>query len=347
MDLDDRKLKILNAIVNDYILTAEPIGSRTIEKKYNLGVSAATIRNEMSDLEELGLLVAPHTSSGRVPSDKGFRLYVDKLIENDLSKNMETFQNMIAGNINKIENIMEETANIIAQYTNYATVVSEESFIVFKIKRVQIIPIDEDNILLVIVFDKNIVKNEYLKTDYCYPIEYFEKLTKALNIYLGGLLIEELTNEHIENIIMYVSQEFNLDNYIVKDIIENIIKQGSSKKDTKVYKSGVNNILEYPEFYNNASKVKDIFSVIEKNEFISNLLLEDESNTDKVKFEIVIGEENNIEEMKDLTVLKARYKISEDKYGNLVIICPKRMNYQQTISVFNSVVNDLNKDINN
>ncbi len=341
MDLDDRKLKILNAIVKDYILTAEPIGSRTIEKKYNLGVSAATIRNEMSDLEELGFLIAPHTSAGRVPSDKGFRLYVDSLM-NSNPKGMDSFQNIISSNISRIETLMEETARAISEYTNFATVVSEESIIDCRIKRIQLIPIDNHNVMLVMIFDKNVIKNDYLVVNVVYPDEYLERVTKGFNIYLTGKLIEELTTTIINSIVEYVNEEFDYDNEIVRMVIERIILQGDLKKDTKVYKSGVNNILAYPEFYNNASKVKDIFESIESKEFLSHLLLEGECSQDDVRFEVVIGEENNVEEMRDLTVFKIRCKISDDKYGNIGIIGPKRMDYEQTISVLNSIVKNIN-----
>lgn len=340
MDLDDRKLKILNAIVTDYILTAEPIGSRTIEKKYNLGVSAATIRNEMSDLEDLGLIIAPHASAGRVPSDKGYRLYVDNIV----SKNdgplidMSEVSNLIKNNVNKIEDIMEQTAKIIANCTNYATVIKDESFIVYRIKRLQLVPIDEKHVLLVMIFDKNVVRNEHLFTNGIdYHDDYLQDLTMVLNKYLANMLIDEVTQYMIEDIISYMSEKYDLDDDIIKQIISKIFLQAKDYKDTKVYKYGVNNILEYPEFYNNASKAKDIFESIEQKDFIYNLL-EDEMSEG---FQIIIGEENDKEAMKDLTVMKARYKISEDRYGSIGIIAPKRMNYEQTISVLNEIVRNI------
>ncbi len=342
MDLDDRKLRILNAIVKDYILTAEPVGSRTIEKKYNLGVSAATIRNEMSDLEALGFLVAPHTSAGRVPSDRGIRLYVDNIIKNSVFDNTEKFEHIISGNISKIETLMEETANVISAYTNYATVVSEESFFACIIKRVQLIPIDNHNIMLVMVFDKSVIKNEYLQVMNIYSVDYIEELTKACNIYLAGKLIEEITSIIVDEIVSYVEDRFDYGTELIQLVIEKIILQGSFKKNTKVYKSGVNNILEYPEFYNNASKVKDIFESIEQNEFISNLLLDSEIDSDDTKFDIVIGEENNVEQMKDLTIFKVRCKLTDDRYGNISIIGPKRMDYEQIISMLNGLLNNIN-----
>ncbi len=341
MDLDDRKIRILNAIVKDYILTAEPVGSRTIEKKYNLGVSAATIRNEMSDLEALGFLVAPHTSAGRVPSDRGIRLYVDNIIKNSTSESSESFEHVISSNISKIETLMEETANIIASYTNYATVVSEESFFACIIKRIQLIPVDNHNIMLVMIFDKSVVKNEFLQVMNIYSIEYIDELTKAFNIYLAGKLIEEITSKIVEEIIDYVEKRYDFDNELIQLVIEKIVLQGRFKKNTKVYKSGVNNILEYPEFYNNASKVKDIFESIEQNEFMSKILLEGESDVEETKFDIVIGEENKVEQMKDLTVFKVRCKLTDDKYGNISIIGPKRMDYEQTISMLNGILNNI------
>lgn len=347
MDLNDRKLKILNAIVNDYILTAEPVGSRTIEKRYKLGVSAATIRNEMSDLEELGLLVAPHASAGRVPSDKGFRMYVDRLIEESFdNSSLEIFQNIISSNITEIENLMEQTANLISKYTNYATVVSEESFIIYRIKRIQLIPIDNEHIMLVMVFNKSIVKNEYLKTNgIYYQVEYLDTLTNALNIYLSGLLIEDINSDIMQNITSYVNEKFNVDNSIINIILECIMINANFKKDIKYYRSGVNNILEYPDLNNDISKVKCIFESIEQKDFISELLSgKDNKNNNEARFEIIIGEENTASEMKDLTVFKVRCKLDEYRYGNIGIIGPKRMNYEQTISILNTIVDTINNN---
>lgn len=341
LDLNDRKLKILNAIVEDYILTAEPIGSRTIEKKYSLGISAATIRNEMSDLEDLGLIIAPHASAGRIPSDKGYRLYVDNICKTNLDDGFNTFKSLINDNIGHIENLMEETARAVSEFTNYATLVSEESFLVYKIKRLQLIPINEKSVLLVMIFDKDIIKNKNLTVVNEYTEQYLEKLTLGLNKFLSGVIIEDINEDIILEILSFVEGE-GYDESLVRSVIDEILSSTQSRKDTKFYKSGVNNILEYPELYNNSSKVKEIFESIEKQDFVSSLLLNDsklEEDTDK--FEIIIGEENDYEQMRDLTVLKAKYKISEGRYGSIGIIGPKRMNYEQTISVLNGIVKNI------
>lgn len=336
-DLDDRKLKILNAIVQDYILTSEPIGSRTIERKYGLGISAATIRNEMSDLEDLGLIVAPHASAGRIPSDKGYRLYVDKLVEKNLDFDAQMFSNVLSENINKIDDLMEETAKAIANFTNYTTVVSEDSFGIYKIRRLQLIPIDDKNVLLVMVFDEDVVKYAYLpQNGTLYSLDYLNALTLGLNEHLNEMTIDLITEDLVYDIVRYV-EDYNYPNDIIKLVIKEIYEAVHSPTEKKLYKSGVNKILEYPQFYNNVSKAKDIFESIEEKDFLSSLLSHEMTDS----FEIVIGEENDQKEMKDFSVVKARYKISEHRYGSIGIIGPKSMNYEQTIAVLNGIVKNI------
>ncbi len=340
MELDDRKLKILEAIVNDYILTAEPIGSRTIAKKYDLGVSSATIRNEMSDLEELGLIVQPHTSSGRIPSDKGYRLYVNKIMESqrtDITP-ADVINELIANNINKIETLMEETAKALSMMTNYVTVVSEPHVGNAKIKYIQLVPIDFKSILLVVVLNSNVVKNSNIYLDnnleYGYSRNYLMTLTEYLNQELEGLLVEEITRLVINKVIELMDGDDSLVNIVVQEIINQCGKENSSR----MYTSGVNNILGYPEFTNNMEKAQEIFKSMEEKDFLSNLMLDVKDEN----MEIIIGEENSLVQLKDFSVVKARYKLSEDRYGSIGVIGPRRMNYEQTISVLNGIVKNIN-----
>ncbi len=340
MELDDRKLKILEAIVNDYILTAEPIGSRTIAKKYDLGVSSATIRNEMSDLEELGLIIQPHASAGRIPSDKGYRLYVNKIMEKQHTSvtPADVINELIVNNINKIETLMEETAKALSLMTNYVTVVSEPQMDNARLKYIQLVPIDVRSILLVVVLSSNIVKNGNIYLDksyeYGYSKNYLTTLTDYLNEVLEGCLVEEITEELINRIVNFMEG----DDSLVKLVIEEIINQCGKENSSKMYTSGVNNILGYPEFSNNMEKAQEIFKSMEEKDFLNNLMLDVKDEN----MEIIIGEENSLVQLKDFSVVKARYKLSEDRYGSIGIIGPRRMNYEQTISVLNGIVKNIN-----
>ena len=159
MALNDRKIQILQAIINNYIETAEPVGSRTIAKKYNLGISSATIRNEMSDLEEMGFILQPHASSGRIPSDMGYRLYVDHLMQKkELGEEEQRYlQSIISRDISQIDFLMEETAKALSVLTNYTTIISEPKGQRTRMKQIRLIPLDSVSVLLVIADRKSVV----------------------------------------------------------------------------------------------------------------------------------------------------------------------------------------------
>ena len=167
MNLNERKTKILEAIITGYIETGEPIGSRTIAKNYDLGISSATIRNEMSDLEELGLITQLHTSSGRIPSDKGYRLYVDNLMGHRELTDEETkfLQNVIVNNINHMDYLMEQTAKALSMLTNYPTIISKPKIEKEKIKHIQLVSLDETSIIAVVVTENKTVKNYIVPVD--------------------------------------------------------------------------------------------------------------------------------------------------------------------------------------
>lgn len=341
MELSDRKLKILEAIISDYISEGEPIGSRTIAKNYSLGVSSATIRNEMSDLEDLGLIIQPHASSGRIPSDKGYRLYVDNLLNNrkpSADYEINVLSEIISNNINKIEVLMEETAKAISLLTNYVAVVSTplSNFNNLKIKHLQLVPVDQSSLLLVIVFENSEVRNIMINLDstkYSYTLEYLNNTTAALNNVLLGMCLEDINKETIELLVDFLNGDDSLINLIIKNLID-----VESTNEGKIYTKGVNNILTYPELSANMDKAKQVFKAIEQKDFLKDLV----SNSEEENLEIVIGSENDIVEMKDFSVIKARYNVGNNKYGNIGIIGPKRMNYEETIAVLNKIVSNIN-----
>lgn len=339
MILNERKIKILEAIINDYIATAEPIGSRTIAKKYDLGISSATIRNEMSDLEELGFIIQPHTSSGRVPSDRGYRLYVDRLLHfRELTKQETDFlRSTVAENINHIEYLMRQTAKALTMLTNYTTVVSEPKSNEVKIKHVQVIPFDDTSVITVIVTDNKVVKNNVIKVEHAPEPDVLNQISNLINQTLKNFTLDKIVSKEAYS-------EFLNSPYgkLIDDVFLSILKTANEEKDMQVYTSGVNNILDFPEF-SDIDKAKSVFKALEEKDMLINILEGDkdkQSNFGNIK--ILIGNENSLEQLKDCSIIKTDYKYGDNSYGSIGIIGPTRMNYAQVIPVLNSIVKNIN-----
>ena len=245
MALNDRKIQILQAIINNYIETAEPVGSRTIAKKYNLGISSATIRNEMSDLEEMGFILQPHASSGRIPSDMGYRLYVDHLMQKkELGEEEQRYlQSIISRDISQIDFLMEETAKALSVLTNYTTIISEPKGQRTRMKQIRLIPLDSASVLLVIATEGNFIKNHVIKMG-CVPTE--EKIFDigfCLNRLLQGCALRE-----IDTLLVARMQE-ELWEYreLLPPILKAIETTMRSAEKVQLHMSGTKNILAFPE----------------------------------------------------------------------------------------------------
>jgi len=331
--LNERKVRILEAIINDYIATAEPIGSRTIAKKYNLGISSATIRNEMSDLEDMGYIVQPHTSAGRVPSDKGYRLYVDRLMHyRDLThEETDYLRSIIANNINHMDYLMKETAKAISVLTNYTTIFAEPEFNLTSIKHIQLLPMDEKSIALVIITDNKVIKNHVMAVEKAPDYETLTKLSFMLNDLLGGRKFSDISKIEIEGM------ESAQNNEILHKILETAKDIVIAEDKVRVYTSGVNNMLEYPEF-SDIEKAKSLFKAFEERDVLITLL--GNNNTENVQ--VVIGSENNLEQMKDCSIIKANYMYGQKSLGAIGIIGPTRMDYTQVASVLYGIVKNVN-----
>lgn len=326
MILNERKIKILQAIIDDYIETAEPVGSRTIAKKYDLGISSATIRNEMSDLEELGFIIQPHLSSGRIPSDKGYRLYVDELMQ---CKELEEYkikilEDIIENGINKIDHLMKETAKAVAMLTNYTTITSKPSVNKTKLKHIQLIPLDDNSIILVSVTDTNIIQHYVLNIMKVPDENMLMNLSSILNQHLVGLTLEEITLP----LIQCLKQQMGNYNEILNPILDCIADAVQKADDTEVSLSGRKNILEYPEF-NNILKAKNLFQTLEEKEILNEIVNKEGLG----KIQISIGDENGITEIKECSIIKTTYKIGNKELGTIGIIGPTRMDYAQAVSI--------------
>lgn len=344
MELNERKLKILQAIIANYLDTAEPVGSRTISKNYNLGVSPATIRNEMSDLEELGFIMQPHTSAGRIPSDKGYRLYVDMLMsaKNDNSKHVEHVEALIhkAG---RIEVLLQEIATILAKETNLTAVVSTLQYSKCTIKNVQLIELEEKKVLVVIVTDGNLANNYVFNVNKVVNQPSLNKLSYILNDQLHGLNVEEINLPLIEKVKAFAGDQ----DEIIGKVLEVIFQSVQRREDTDIFTSGAINMLRLPEF-SDLEKATTIMETLDKKDNIRKMLLKDydEENIESDGIRISIGAENGISEMKDCSLITTTYHINGKPIGVLGLIGPKRMDYKNAIISLKCLIKEIEKKIN-
>ena len=334
MTLSDRQLKILEAIVNDYIQTAEPIGSRTIAKKYGMGISSATIRNEMSDLEDMGFITQPHTSSGRVPSAKGYRFYVDSMMPRRPLTSDESLllQRMILSNISQVEYMMKETANALARLTRYPAIVSEPYLKKAKIKHVQMIPVDEKTISLVMVTDTKSVKSQPLTLPAAPDYEELLRLAGILNQHLSGKTIREIDRPLIDILLVaFVNQA-----HILMPILGTIVALIQDEDDMRVFTSGVKNILAFPEFAD-IRKAEAIFQALEERDALISIIGQPQLGG----IQITIGEENSLELLKDCSLIRASYTIDNQSTGCIALIGPTRMDYGHAVSVLHGILQNI------
>ena len=330
-DLDERKLKILQAIIRNYLETGEPVGSRTISKYTDLNLSSATIRNEMSDLEELGYIVQPHTSAGRIPSDKGYRLYVDMLLK-DKEQEVENMKELLLEKADKLENLLQQVAKLLAVNTQYTTMVSAPQYRK-KVKFIQLTEVDENQLLAVIVFERNIVKNKIIGISTPLNKETLLKLNIIINTFLQGLDLGEINLPVISQMKEQAGDYRNL----VNDILDAVMQAVTEEEDIEIYTSGATNILRYPEL-SDREKAANILYTLEEKKALTELIqdkIEDEENRG---IQVYIGDETPVEAMKECSVVTATYEIEEGVYGKVGIIGPKRMDYQKVVGTLQSLM---------
>lgn len=325
MELDDRKLKILQAVIRNYLETGEPVGSRTISKYTDLNLSSATIRNEMADLEELGYILQPHTSAGRIPSDKGYRLYVDKMML-EKEKEVEEMKSMLLEKEDKMEHLLKQVARVLANNTNYATLISAPSVHHNKVKFIQLSRVDERQLLAVIVVEGNMIRNNILETKEALDDETILKLNMLLNTNLNGLSIDEINL----GMIAAMKQKAGIHSEIVSDVIDAVAEAIRADEDLQIYSSGVNNIFKYPEL-SDGQRASEIISTFEEKKQLTELVqgtLTDENNTG---IQVYIGEETPVANMKDCSVVTATYELGSGMKGTIGVIGPKRMDYEKVV----------------
>lgn len=334
MQLDERKLKILQAIIRNYLETGEPVGSRTISKYTDLNLSSATIRNEMADLEELGYIVQPHTSAGRIPSDKGYRLYVDTMLV-DKVQEVEEMKDLLAEKTDKLEVLLKQIARLLAVNTNYASLVTKPHYRSKKVKFIQITDLEPNQILAVIVIEGNVVKNKMIHTVECLDKEIILKLNIVFNTFLQGL---DLTEINI-SLIQKMKEQAGDFGSLVSDILDAIAQAISEEDEVEVYTSGATNILKYPEL-SDMDKVTELIGTFEEKTQLTEIInTKVEGNgSENRAIQVYIGSETAVESMKDCSLVTATYEIEEGVYGKIGIIGPKRMDYEKVVGTLQTLM---------
>ena len=324
LELDERKTKILDAIIRNYLATGEPVGSRTISKYSDLNLSSATIRNEMSDLEELGYIIQPHTSAGRIPSDKGYRFYVDHLMQ-EKEREVSEMKEFVIEKTEKMEQVLRQVAKLLANNTNYATLVSAPSYHKNKIKFIQLSAVDENQLLAVIVMNNNIVKNQMIELTESLDNETLLKLNILLNTSLNGLALTEINLATIARL----KEQAGIHSSIVSDVLDALAQTFSEEEDLQIYTSGATNILKYPELTASESAAKLLSAFEEKEELVS--LVTESLSDEETGIQVYIGNEAPIQTMKDCSVVTATYDLGEGVKGTIGIVGPKRMDYENVM----------------
>ena len=335
MELDERKVKILQAIIRNYLETGEPVGSRTISKYTDLNLSSATIRNEMSDLEELGYIVQPHTSAGRIPSDKGYRFYVDTMLE-EKEREVEELKDLLVEKDEKMDTLLKRVARVLANNTNYAAMVTAPRARGNKLKFIQLSRVDKHQILAVIVVEGNVIKNTILQVDQVLDDETMLKLNILLNTHLNGLSIEEINL----GMISALKSQAGIHSSIVSEVIDAVAEAIRSDEDLKIYTSGTNNIFRYPELTDNRQRASELISTFEEKQVLHELVQDTLTDETSTGIQVYIGEETPVQSMKDCSIVTATYELGEGMKGTIGIIGPKRMDYDKVIGTLKTLMNE-------
>lgn len=340
MELDDRKIMILKAVIRNYMETGEPVGSRTISKLPDCRLSSATIRNEMCDLEDMGYLVQPHTSAGRIPSDQGYRFYVDEILKEKQAE-VQELKNQMFQRVDRLELVLKRMARLIASNTNYAAMISGPSTHHAKIKLLQLSRMDEHRLLAVIVVEGNIISNRIIPTEIEVTDQELLNLNILLNTTLNGLTIHEISLD----VMRQLKKDAGGHRELVEHILNGLSDAFSTDEDLQIYTSGATNVFKYPELAegDSASRIIDTF---EEKDRLRKLLREinAEESGEHNGIQVFIGDESPVPEMNDCSMVTANYDLGGGLRGTIGIVGPKRMNYEKVLSTLRTLMNQLDEN---
>lgn len=338
MELDARKVTILKAIIKTYLETGEPVGSRTISKFSDLKLSSATIRNEMSDLEEMGYIIQPHTSAGRIPSDKGYRFYVDQILS-EKDREVTEMKELMIQRVDRVELLLKKLAQALAANTNYAALISGPQYHQNKLKFIQLSKVDVNKLLVVTMVEGNIIKNTIIDVKEPLRDEDLLNLNILLNSSLTGLTIEEINL----GVITRLKEQAGLHGQVV-DLVLNEVAEAirADDEDLQIYTSGATNIFKYPEL-SDGEKASRLLRTFEEKDVLQDLI--DEVNQNEAGsdtgIQVYIGDEMPVQGMKDCSVVTANYELGEGLRGTIGIIGPKRMDYEKVLGTLKNLMTQL------
>ncbi|NLB91601.1 MAG: heat-inducible transcription repressor HrcA [Clostridiales bacterium] len=334
--MDHRKLRILRYIIDDYILTGIPVGSRTIAKKYETNLSSATIRNEMSDLEEMGLLEQPHVSAGRIPSAKAYRLYVDYLLETEQipAADSKYLQKYFTNRIGHVEDVIEHTAKALSSLTNYTAVVISPKGKSLTIRNVQLVPININTALMIIVTNEGMIKDAVLRIPDSIEPDTLYAISCTLSKQLHGHQLSEA-----QEILSNIKTELTYQRQMLTTLID--VTQSIEEQAAHVSVGGGSKILSYPE-YADTSKAQSFLSLLETKETLVQLL----SNHGEMAFTVRIGAETGLENMDDLSVVSAAFSFGKGSQGSIGVIGPTRMHYGKVLAILGTMGDQLTQLFN-
>lgn len=336
--LTERQKMILSAIVDDYIRSAEPVGSRSISKRGGVGYSPATIRNEMSDLEELGYLEQPHTSAGRIPSHKGYRYYVDHLLQTGTltQEEMALLKSVLADRLVEIEQVIQQVAIILSNLTNYTSIVLGPEVFNTSLRHLQLLPLSDNRAVVIIVTNTGHVENKVVEIPDKLPVSEIEKTVAILNAKLNGVPLVQLRSK------LYTEIAAELRKHVTRyeDLIASIEKALESSDEGRIYMGGATNMLTQPEF-KNIDKVKTILDVLEQTDMWIKLFASVPEG-----IQVRIGAENSVEAINECSLITATYSLHGRTIGTIGVLGPTRMEYGKVIGILDHFSKDLTDILN-
>jgi heat-inducible transcriptional repressor len=331
--LTDRQLLILQVIVDDFIRSAQPVGSRSLSKKEEISFSSATIRNEMADLEELGFIEKTHTSSGRVPSEKGYRYYVDHLIapQNLDKKDIHSIKSIFAERIYELEKIVQKSAKILSELTNYTSIVLGPAVSINKLRKIQIVPLNTDTAIAIIVTDTGHVENRMFKFPASMDVGELEKLVNILNERLVGVPLTDLNDKifrEVASLLRQHIQHFDIMLHALADTFK-------MPTNEKLFFGGKTNMLSQPEFHD-VNKIRNLLKMMDQEDGVYELISKNPTGIN-----VKIGRENNNSAMENCSLITATYSVGFEKLGTIAILGPTRMEYSRVIGLLDVISKDL------
>ena len=340
--MDERKKKVLHAIIEDYIANAEPVGSRAVAKKYGLGVSPATIRNEMSDLEELGFIEQPHTSAGRIPSDKGYRYFVDHLMSKEALTQweMDAVRRAFSVQMAETDDFMRSCCSLIAKLTNYTTMVSAPSHGQGTLQKLQLVAVNDYQVLVVLLSSTGLVRHKLINVSQPLSPDLLARIELLATARLIGKEISDLGYQYIRAVLSDIEKHQRQRDEATELLKQVLLQSG----EHKVFTGGALNMLSQPEF-RDPERLKSIFELLEEDSRVKDLLARRSEDLNAAPLSVAIGAELENADMQDCSLVVAHYYINGEQAGSIGVLGPKRMSYSKTMSLMDYIAKEISRTL--